>query len=62
MTKYNLAGNKSCYIKLYTKQGMYFGEFPAGYLVPYFPEAKGEIYKAYSPFAIEASHGAVWDD
>ena len=40
---YDLAGYEACYIKLYTKQGMDFGDCPAGYLVHSFPEAKDEI-------------------
>ena len=32
---YNSAGYEACYIKLYTKQGMCFGDCTAGYLVNY---------------------------
>ena len=35
---YNLAEYEVCYIKLYTKQGMGLGDFPAGYLVHSFIE------------------------
>ena len=46
--KYNSAGYEACYIKIYTKQGIDFGDFPDGYLAHSFPEAKDEIYKAFS--------------
>ena len=47
MKKYNSAGYEACYIKLYAKQGMDFGECPSGHLFHYLPEAKDEIYKAF---------------
>ena len=60
--KFNLVGYKVCYIKLYAKQRMDFGDCPEGHLVHSFPEVKDEISKTFSPFAVEASQGAVLDE
>ena len=60
--KYTSVGYEACYIKLYTKKGMDFGDCPARYLVHYFSEAKDDIYKALSPSAVKAARGAVWDE
>ena len=40
---------------------MDFGYCPAGNFFHSFPEEKDEIYKAFSPFSIEAAQGEVWD-
>ena len=55
--KYNSTFYEACFIKLYTKQGMVFGDCPDVYLVHSFPEAKDEIYKAFEPFYVEATQG-----
>ena len=57
--KYNLAGYEVCYINLYRKQGIEFGYWPAEYLVHSFPDAKMDIYKAFSPFTVEGAQGTV---
>ena len=41
--KYNLAGYEEFYIKLYTKQGMYFGYWTDVYLLQYLQKAKDDI-------------------
>ena len=40
---------------------MDFGYCLDGYLVHSLPEAKGEIYKAFSPFSVKAAQGEVRD-
>ena len=60
MKKYNSSGYEAWYIKLYTKQGMDFRDCSAGYLFHSLPEAKDEIYKDFSPFAVEAVQGEFW--
>ena len=60
--KYNSVGYEACYIKLYTKQGIDFGDCPGGYLVHSLPEARYELYKAFSTFAVEAAQEAFRDE
>ena len=50
------------YIKLYIKQGMGFGDCPAGYLVHSFPKSKNEFYKAFLSFSVETAQGEVWGE
>ena len=57
--KYNSEGYEACYIKLNTKQVMYFGDCLARYLVHSFIEVKYDIYKSFSPFAFKTAQGAV---
>ena len=56
---YNLAGYEAFYIKLCTKQGMDFGDCPAGYLLYSFREAKDEICKDFSSVDVDAAQVEV---
>ena len=60
--KFNSPDFEACYIKLYGKQAYDFGECPAGYLSHFYPEAQDEIYKAFSPSAVDEAENAIWDE